>query len=80
MSEEISQDGDVGWIADEFDVLQFDDGETSINLGSTDEFFSGLGIALEDQDEYLIDAINEHLTERGMELVEDHTQLFLHKL
>jgi hypothetical protein len=66
-------------IADEFDLEQFALDEDSIPLGSTDEFLESVGIAIQDQDEYTIGEINVFLELRGMRIIEDHTQLFLHK-
>ena len=66
-------------IADEFDLEQFEPNEESINLGSADQFLESVGIPLDEQDEYTIGEINVFLEMRGMIIIEDHTQLFLHK-
>jgi hypothetical protein len=66
-------------IADQFDLEQFEPNEESINLGSIDEALENLGISIDEQNEYTIDEINMFLEPRGMQLDEDHTQLFLTK-
>ena len=66
-------------IADQFDLEQFEPNEESINLGSADQFLESVGIPLDEQDEYTIGEINVFLEMRGMIIIEDHTQAFLHK-